>query len=230
MAISNVPVIDGPSYGGIIYGLSLQMGYSSEPSQLTLDIVSKNGTYSTPTLNSSARISFADDFVFNGYVWSYEIKETAEEKVLQVVLIDESIILDRYSVVLWKRGLFNKKGEVFQQEKTFDFSNESTFVLIDKGSYIKLEKRNLGKETITRPRRYFNERIGNIICVGTEKYPSSVCDIPDTDYSLDELKKVISGIVPGVNFETPKDYRNTHEGTLREVLQNGAADAGVEFY
>lgn len=230
MAISNVPVIDGPSYGGIIYGLSLQMGYSSEPSQLTLDIVSKNGTYSTPTLNSSARISFADDFVFNGYVWSYEIKETAEEKVLQVVLIDESIILDRYSVVLWKRGLFNKKGEVFQQEKTFDFSNESTFVLIDKGSYIKLEKRNLGKETITRPRRYFNERIGNIICVGTEKYPSSVCDIPDTDYSLDELKKVISGIVPGVNFETPKDYRNTHEGTLREVLQNWAADAGVEFY
>ena len=229
MAISNVPVIDGPSYGGIIYGLSLQMGYSSEPSQLTLDIVSKNGTYSTPTLNSSARISFAD-FVFNGYVWSYEIKETAEEKVLQVVLIDESIILDRYSVVLWKRGLFNKKGEVFQQEKTFDFSNESTFVLIDKGSFIKLEKRTLGKETITRPRRYFNERIGNIICVGTEKYPSSVCDIPDTDYSLDELKKVISEIVPGVNFQTPKDYRNTHEGTLREVLQNWAADAGVEFY
>ena len=229
MAISNVPVIDGPSYGGVIYGLSLQMGYSSEPSKLTLDIVSKNGTYSTPTLNSSARISFAD-FVFNGYVWSYEIKETAEEKVLQVVLIDESIILDRYSVVLWKRGLFGKKGEVFQQEKTFDFSNESTFVLIDKGSFIKLEKKTLGKETITRPRRYLNERIGNIICVGTEKYPSSVCDIPDTDYSLDELKKVISGIVPGVNFETPKDYRNTHEGTLREVLQNWAADAGVEFY
>jgi hypothetical protein len=173
MAILNVPVIDGPSYGGVIYGLSLQMGYSSEPSQLTLDIVSKNGTYSTPTLNSSARISFGD-FVFNGYVWSYEIKETAEEKVLQVVLVDESIFLDRYSVVLWKRGLFDKKGTSFLQSKEFDFSNESTFVLIDKGSYIKLEKRTLGKETISRPRRYFNGLIGNIICIGTEKYPSSI--------------------------------------------------------
>ena len=229
MAILNVPTISGPSYGGVIYGLSLQMGYSSEPSKLTLDIVSKNGTYSVPTLNSSARISFAD-FVFNGYVWSYEIKETAEEKVLQVVLVDESIILDRYSVVLWKRGLFGKYGITFLQNKEFDFSNESTFVLIDKGSYIKLEKRTLGKETISRPRRYFNGFIGNIICVGTEKYPSSICDIPDTDYSLEELKQVISRIVPGVDFRTPTGYRNTHEGTLREVLQNWAADAGVEFY
>jgi hypothetical protein len=229
MAILNVPKISGPSYGGVIYGLSLQMGYSSEPSKLTLDIVSRDGTYSTPTLNSSERVSFAG-FVFNGYVWSYEIKETAEEKVLQVVLVDESIILDRYSVVLWKRGLFGKYGTQFIQNKEFDFSNESTFVLVDKDTYIKLEKRKLGKEVITRPRRYFNERIGNIICVGTEKYPSSVCDIPDTDYSLDELKRVISRIVSGVTFNTPSEYRNTHEGTLREVLQNWAADAGVEFY
>ncbi len=231
MAISNVPVIKGPSYGGVIYGLSLQMGYSSEPSKLTIDIVSKNGNYSTPVLNSSAKISFADDsFIFNGYVWSYEIKETPEEKVLQVVLVDESIILDRYSVVLWKRGLFGENGQEFSQEKVFDFSNESTFVLVDKESYIKLEKKTLGKETVARPRRYFNNLIDNIICVGTEKYPNSVCDIPETDYSLDELKKVIAGIVPGVNFKTPVDYRNTHEGTLREVLQNWAADAGVEFY
>jgi hypothetical protein len=229
MAILNVPRISGPSYGGVIYGLSLQMGYSSEPSKLTLDIVSRDGTYSTPTLNSSERVSFAG-FVFNGYVWSYEIKETAEEKVLQVVLVDESIILDRYSVVLWKRGLFGKYGTKFIQNKEFDFSNESTFVLVDKDTYIKIEKRRLGKEVITRPRRYFNGRIGNIICVGTEKYPSSVCDIPDTDYSLNELKQVISRIVSGVTFNTPSEYRNTHEGTLREVLQNWAADAGVEFY
>ena len=139
MAILNVPRISGPSYGGVIYGLSLQMGYSSEPSKLTLDIVSRDGTYSTPTLNSSERVSFAG-FVFNGYVWSYEIKETAEEKVLQVVLVDESIILDRYSVVLWKRGLFDKYGTQFIQNKEFDFSNESTFVLVDKDTYIKIEK------------------------------------------------------------------------------------------
>lgn len=229
MAILNVPRISGPSYGGVIYGLSLQMGYSSEPSKLTLDIVSRDGTYSTPTLNDSARVSFAG-FVFNGYVWSYEIKETAEEKVLQVVLVDESIILDRYSVVLWKRGLFDKPGTSFLQNKEFDFSNESTFVLVDKETYIKLEKKKLGKEIITRPRRSFGDFIGNIICIGTEKYPSSVCDIPETDYSLDELKQVVSRIVRGIDFNTPSNYRNTHEGSLREVLQNWAADAGVEFY
>lgn len=229
MAILNVPEIDGPSYGGVIYGLSLQMGYSSEPSKLTLDIVNPNGVYLTPSLNTSATISF-QNFIFHGLVYSYEIKETSEERVLQVVLIDQSIILDRYSVVLWRRGFFKKPGEIFQQVKTFDFSDESIFVLIPRNTDILIEKRTLGKVDISRPRRYFRDLIGNIICIGTEKYPNSICDISDSDYSFQELNGVIKKILPSVNFNPPLNYRNTHEGTLREVLQNWATDCGVEFY
>lgn len=229
MAISNVPIINGPSYGGVIYGLSLQMGYSSEPSKLTLDIVSKDGNYSTPTLNREVSVSF-NDFVFHGHVWSYEFKETAEEKVLQVVLVDKSIILDRYSVVLWKRGLFNQKGSAFQQNKTFNFDGEKIFVAIQQGTKIRIQPKALPPTIVKRPIRYFRKMIGNIICIGTEKFPSSICDIPDTDYSFEELRSVIRSIVPGANFPSPSNYRNTHEGTLREVLQNWAADSGVDFY
>ena len=91
MAIKNVPTISGPNYGGVIYGLNMSIGYSAEPSKLTIDIVNENGVYSTPALNSQTSVTFGN-FRFNGTVWSYSFKESAAEKTLQVTLIDNSIV------------------------------------------------------------------------------------------------------------------------------------------
>jgi len=227
MAISNIPVINGPSFGGVIYGLNLEVNYSSEPSKLTLDIISKDGNYTTPALNSSAQVSFGS-FTFNGIIWGYSFKESSQEKTLQVEIIDNSIILDRYYVLLWKRGIFNNLGNRTILTKKIDLSDQTTLVPVKAGfAEIKFEEKSLGFEFINRDTYTAFGKNGNILYVGREKFSDSPCDIPDTNYLLSDLASVSP--VP-INFTAPKNYSATHEGTLREVLQTWSADCGFDFY
>ena len=227
MAISNIPVINGPTFGGVIYGLNLEVNYSSEPSKLTLDIISKDGNYTTPTLNTSAQVSFGS-FTFNGIIWGYSFKESAQEKTLQVQIIDNSIILDRYYVLLWKRGIFNNLGNLTVLSKKIDLSDQTTLVPIKIGfAEIAFVEKALGIEFINRNTYTAFGNNGNILYVGREKFTDSPCDIPDTNYSLADLASVSP---VSVGFTAPTNYRATHEGTLREVLQAWSADCGFDFY
>jgi|LakMenEpi03Aug12_release.lakeMendotaPanAssembly.Ray.scaffolds.fasta_scaffold00448_43 hypothetical protein len=227
MAISNIPKINGPSYGGTIYGMSLEMNYSSSPSKLTLNIVSKDGTYQTPSLNSSVQITFGN-FTFNGTVWSYSIKEDAQERTLQVEIIDNSIILDRYYVLLWKRGIFNDLGTAQVINKSIDLSDTTVVVPIRVGfAGIAFEEKTLGTEVISRTIYSAKGQKGNILYLGTEDFPNSNCDIPDTYYKLSDL---VSISPVDIDIYPPDDYTATHEGTLREVIKAWAADCGVDFY
>lgn len=229
MAISNIPVINGPSFGGVIYGLNLQVGYSNSPSKLIVDIVNETGIYSTPKLNSQISISFGS-FRFNGIIWSYNIKQTAEERILQIEIIDNSIILDRYYVLLWKRGLFNDNGASRNVIKEIDLSDQTIIVPIVQGSNISFQERQLGRQNITRNIHFSNKVHGNIICLGTEDFPDSTCDIPDTNYTFNDLNTLISNIVGRIDFNTPDGYKASHEGKLRDVLKAWAADCGLDFY
>ena len=67
MAIINVPAINAPSFGGFVYSLDFAKSNSSEASQLTYKVVSKSGSFSTPTIGSQASVSF-DSFSFNGKI------------------------------------------------------------------------------------------------------------------------------------------------------------------
>lgn len=232
MAIKNIPEISGPNFGGVIYGLSTQIGYSSAPTKLILDIVNERGVYSTPVLNQQVSVSFGS-FNFNGVVWSYDLKESAEQKTLQVTLVDNSIILDRLYVLLWKRGLLNELGQQIIKEKTFDFSDES--ILVPKKNtrlsgfpFTEFVEKKLGvrKETM-RSRAIFAKRIGDILLVGREKFANSDCDIPDTYYTFNDLRSIlpVSGALPNNS-----EWKATHEGTLREVLSSWASDLGFDFY
>lgn len=233
MAIKNVPKITGPSYGGVIYGLNLSIGYSSEPSKLIIDIVNENGVYSNPTLNSNISVSFGS-FNFNGIVWSYNIKESANEKILQVTAIDNSIVLDRYYVLLWKRGLLGESGRKISKIKTFDFTDESVLVPTKGNSnsgfpITEFKERRLGAVNISSESYSLGgKRIGNVLLVGHEKFSNSVCDIPDTYYTFNDLKRLVP-----VNMSSAPNNSNwkaTHEGTLREVLSSWCADLGFDYY
>lgn len=240
MAIKNIPNVSlggqNRPYGGVIYGLNMNIGYSAEPSKLTIDIVNENGIYSAPTLNVQTNVTFGN-FNFNGTVWSYSIKENAGEKTLQVTLIDNSIILDRYYVLLWKRGFLNYFGASQLKYKTFDFSDESILVPVRKDtldgfSVINFEEKILGK--ITKPstsymvNRNGNAKIGNLILVGREKFANSECDIPDTYYTFNDLRNAtpVTMISPPFN----NVWKATHEGTLREVLSSWCSDLGFDYY
>jgi hypothetical protein len=233
MAISNVPTISGPNYGGVIYGLNMSIGYSAEPSKLTIDIVNENGVYSTPALNSQTQVRFGN-FTFNGTVWSYNLKETAGEKTLQVTLIDNSIILDRYYVLLWKRGLLGVNGTRQTKNRTFNFSDESILVprrntRVPGFPYTEFAEVRLGSVTLPSISYSLGSRkVGNVILVGREKFANSVCDIPDTDYTFNDLK----GEIPINMSSAPSNqtWKATHEGTLREVLSSWCSDLGFDYY
>ncbi len=232
MAISSVPVISGPNFGGVIYNLSLTQGFSQEPSKLTLSIVNKDGKYSTPSLNAPANVSFGN-FSFNGLIWSYNSKASADEKILEVTLIDNSVVLDRNYVLLWKRGLLGFNGETFPITKSFDFSNESILVPNTAGDnlpYNKFIEKRLGREVITRQSKKLPyKKIGSLILVGTEKFADSECDIPDTYYTFSDLSAVANSVAQG-NYPSNSEWKATHEGTLREVLASWCADLGYDFY
>jgi hypothetical protein len=233
MAITKVPTISGPSFGGVIYGLDVSQGFSNEPTKLTLNIVNKNGVYTTPTLNTQESVSFGN-FSFQGKVWSYDFKESADEKILNVTLIDNSIILDQKYVLLWKRGFLGQNGTLQDITKTFDFSDESILVPSrDPGvgigyGYTKFIEKRLGKQSIiTKSRTLGSKNIGSLILVGKEKFADSECDIPDTYYTFNDLRGAtdINGNWPSNNV-----WKATHEGTLREVLSSWCADLGYDFY
>lgn len=233
MAINNVPKIIGPDYGGVIYGLNMNIGYSAEPSKLTIDIVNKDGNYLTPTLNTETQVSFGN-FTFNGTVWSYNIKESAGEKVLQVTLVDNSIILDRFYVLLWKRGLLQLNGAKQTKDRIFDFSDETILVpqkntKLSGFGYTRFEEKRLGRVSVKANSYSLGSRkVGNVILVGHEKFANSACDIPDTYYTFNDLKSAIP-----VNMSSAPNnniWKATHEGTLREVLSSWCSDLGFDYY
>jgi hypothetical protein len=233
MAIKNVPQIRGTeTYNGVIYGLNMNIGYSSTPSKLTLDIVNKNGIYGTPTLGSPQTITFGN-FRFQGKVWSYSTKESANEKTLHVTLIDNSVELDQKYVLLWKRGFLGEKGRPTPKKKTFDFSDESILVpsKIEKVRgfpFTKFVEKTLTTEIAETNVFTYKGTIGGAIVLGTEKFPSTICDIPDTDYTFNDLKSLIR--VNGIGWPSDNTWKSTHEGTLREVLSSWCSDLGYDFY
>jgi hypothetical protein len=237
MAIQNVPRVslnglDRP-FGGVIYGLNMNIGYSSEPSKITIDIVNENGQYALPNLNSQATVRFGS-FRFTGIIWSYNLKESAAEKTLQVTIVDNSIVLDRFYVLLWKRGFLGEMGGRTTVKKTFNFSDESILVPILNNDlpgfgFTKFQEKTLGSQTEESISYSLGaKKIGNVILVGHEKFANSSCDIPDTYYTFNDLKSQL----PFSMSSAPNNsiWKGTHEGTLREVLSSWCSDLGFDYY
>jgi hypothetical protein len=239
MAIKNIPKITGPTFGGIIYGLSLESNYSEAPSKLKLNIVNERGNYTITdsSLFNLTNVEFGN-FKFNGYIHSYSERTTEDERVLEVEIIDKSIDLDRYWVMLWKRGLLNQKGSKINVQKTFDFSKERVLGPQKNtdpfAPFIKFVVKTLPNVTLTRPSYGLTipQKIGNVLLLGKEKFRDSNCQIADTDYNFTELLSAIS--LAGINIIGARDkntnYRRTYEGTLRSVLSSWCSDFGMSFY
>jgi hypothetical protein len=228
MGFQKIPDIDGPTYGGIIYGMNFKQGFSSESNILTLNIASANGRYNTPTLNSPATIRFGS-FTFNGVVWSWSSNVSAGESVIEVQIKDNSVILDRHYVVCWKRGF--PGGGCGDKSRFISLSDEEVLVpkVVGNGASINVnfEQRRLQGETIKRRVCSASYRSGGGIFLGRENWPDSNCDIPDSTYTFSDLL----GNLPCSYIGAPgSTIKATHEGTLREVLKNWCSDLGYDFY
>jgi hypothetical protein len=234
MAITKVPQIRGYTIpNSVPYGLSLTSNFSSAPSKLTVSFVNADGNYSLPSLNLSStyRITFGG-FTFQGKLWGYNLKESASEKTLEVEFIDNSVILDQYYVVLWKRGFFGEKGTPVSNKIEVDLSKETYLVpTFSKGSfpYTSYVEKSLKNQVVYRNSREFRgATVGNIILVGKENLVNSECDIPDTFYTFNDLRKLLP-FTPA-NAPSDSNLKGTNEGTLRSVLNSWCGDLGYDYF
>ena len=232
MAIKNIPQIQAPSYGGFVFALDFSMGFADSPTKLTYRVVSSSGTYINPTIGSSSSVVFGD-FSFSGRVFSYEIEETVSSgKVLSVTLIDNSTILDKLYVVVFRPGLFGKMGSSSNVSLPvyFDADEKTYYDLEDSGNGFRLVKKTLQDGSVQRTVRTYCGKIGDIIMVGSEEPPDTKCEVASTSYTFSQLKSAVS--VPG--FSTcpinNDEVKKTYEGTLRSVLISWCQDFGYSFY
>lgn len=231
MAIKSIPTVTGPTYGGTIYGLKFESNFSSAPSKVTLDIISSNGVYGPVNLNTPATVTFGG-FKFNGIVWKYSFDTSAEQRTLQVEIVDQSIILDRYYVLLWKRNFFNQPGKKKPIKQTFDLTAEKDLIpKTDNKNQIYFEEKDLGIEYLTKDIFYYFGIHNQVILIGQEKFPMNPCEIPTTYYTLKDLNDQLSLLRIGtIPFTAPEGYNVSHQGTLREVISAWCQDFGYDFY
>jgi hypothetical protein len=226
MAIKNIPQIYGPNFGGLIYSLNLKSSYSTAPSTLSLRVVNSTGQYSTPILNQQATINFGS-FIFRGIIWSYTFTKDAGESILEVELKDNSVILDRRYVMLWRRGLLGAEGTKETALRTVDLK-EKILIPVLTGDYnVQLRIKELADQQVSRTRYSNMSRRGSVILLGREDWPDTICDIPDTTYTFNDL---MSNLGISSSNAPSSDLEQTYEGTLREVLNSWCSDLGYDFY
>ena len=106
----------GEAYGGYIYSMSIQMGYSDGPTRITLNIVNETGKYEARDKDGNKStwaniLSTIDTYELklgtldsmHLHLISYEIRTTVGQRVLTLQLVDTSVLLDKVFV-----GLINR--------------------------------------------------------------------------------------------------------------------------
>jgi hypothetical protein len=222
--ILTVNDINGNFYGGLPYNISWDFNDGSSPSTLSVSVVSENGQYpnidNELTFEDVARVTIGS-FVFNGYLVSYDINKSPDQKILNLKYVDKSADLDRWYVGLYKRHGLQSGGAknliiVGKEYHPCDKDYDSTV------SYQELNQTIIDP---CDPCPYTPEN----------KYQST-CDqtladfqILDVYYTFNELL----GKLP-LSYDAPSNinnrFRAQHTGKLKDVLGAWCSDLGLAYY
>ena len=132
----------GEAFGGGIYNMSCTLGTSGEPTKVTLNVVSENGTYNEPSLNvttsgaktitvgdsastftNSAGNSFPNFLNFYRlYCYKYNINETAGQRTLTAHFVDQGAALDKIFIGLTARHAPVNSAWTLAKKETFEFT------------------------------------------------------------------------------------------------------------
>jgi hypothetical protein len=116
----------GKAFGGYIYAMTVQMGYTSGPTKITLNIVNNTGSYQPRDAEGTDKGSFNDVLntsdiwslkvgdldAFKLHLISYNIKTSVGQRILSLQFVDTSVILDKIFV-----GLINRHVKVADSTK-----------------------------------------------------------------------------------------------------------------
>jgi len=104
--IITIDKISGNFYGGLPFIANWSFNDGSTPSTLNISVVNAGGSYSI----TDKDISYTDlqtvslgNFTFNGFLTGYDIEESAQQKILHLEYVDQSILLEAVSIGLCGR-------------------------------------------------------------------------------------------------------------------------------
>jgi len=113
----------GKAFGGYIYSMNVQMGYTNGPTRITLNVVNDKGVYTatdktgnTPAGGFNSLLGTSDPYKLKIgdldemflYLISYEIRTAVGQRVLTLQFVDTSVLLDKVFVGLINRHVAAK--------------------------------------------------------------------------------------------------------------------------
>ncbi len=222
MNISTIPSILINGQNVYPYGLDYAWG-GSDPSELTLKFVNKDGNYTIPARNvdNLVKIKIGNFYNVDGYVVTAEqTSATNGGKILTVKYRESSLVLDKTVI-----GLKGIHGLGF----TTDFFGSKSPDLILVGTQINPcdEVGELPTDPCAPACEERNDEREKFDCA-----KEKAIKILQVDYSFAELKAAVSSKVAFGSFPAAIniDYRASYTGSLRSVLQSWCADFGIGFY
>jgi hypothetical protein len=232
----------GQAFGGGIYGVAMDIGTSNDPTKVTLNVVSSNGTYAIPNLDvtfgggKTIMMGTGSNVIplYNMYVYKYNYNQTASAKTLSVSLMDHSISLDKVFVGLTAR---HDTSQALPVNVPFQFSVNCTEcntlfpnqVTVQGTALRTLWGTPAGAGINTGAGTGIN---GGYIIMGHEQWTDGNCEIPKVEYTFYELcqKLTIMGWSHNLlNFNRSDIYQASYTGSLREVLNAWASDFSFSF-
>jgi len=228
----------GVAFGGGIYAAQAEIGFSAQPTRVTLNVVSESGQYQAVTLNTATNkwnINLNGKIFTGMYLYSYEKNRSPGASVMTVNFVDSSIMLDKIFI-----GLLNRHGNKFKQTSVQAATFTVRCITCTQGLVTGLAgtvNRYVDSIPVNNGCYFEGNTQGGYIILGKENFSDSNCEIPKVDYNFTEFCNALDQFLKGSpyshelrSFDRNSLYRQEYAGTLREVLNNWASDFGFEFY
>jgi hypothetical protein len=226
MKVITAQNIKGNFFGGMPFDVNWSFGGSDSPSKLTINVVNESGEYGDPQNNlgfrSVSSISIGG-FNFNGYLVSYQFKNSPDKKILELTYVDKSIDLDRYVV-----GLNNRWGKKSN-------NNAQNLILVGKAYHPCDQDLDSTVE--------YSEKEGQVDpCDPCSEMPpdkyENACDPVLADFNIFEVYYTFNELINEIsnkfncsfNGSEYINYKSNHIGPLRNVLSSWCSDLGLAFF
>ena len=238
--------LPGLAYGGGIYNMSCSLGQSGEPTKVTLNIVSENGTYMPPAPNVTSGgktfVTISDgtsiNSIFRLYPYKFTENATAGAKTLSVSLVDQSAAFDKIYVGLTARHAPVDGATTHLAAEQFNFSVRCLecnklwpkFHNLNGNVTRSLLQPNGGGAIVCGAGDATID--GGYIILGKEQWTDGNCEIPAVEYGFSDLCNALTALGfqhQLMNYNRSDAYTAAYSGTLKEVLNSWASDFCFSF-
>ena len=231
MKIIELKEIKGNFYGGLPYSVSWDFNDGESPSKLKISVVNPLGKYGQPFLSFTKAESIQlDNFTFKGYLISFNLNSSVNQKTLDLEYVDQSIDLEKYFVVL-----YTKNADKFDNA----FTKRTNLIIVGK-PYHPCDK-NMDSTISFNDENYIDvDWCDPCPFMPPDKYKEACnsdranFEIFPVYYTFNELIREIKKHVKGFTIEEPPSSDNfikrDYEGSLKGVLSSWCEELGLAYY